>query len=216
MSDKLSLDTDKIYSFYDQYVKNHGINAGWANWEDAKNSYNEASNCSHQTWSEFNSVLDVGSGEGHLLPFLRQERGFTGSYTGIELLDFLHEKAVELYGNMSNANFIYGEFLSHDFASDKFDWVVSLGSFSVKQLRQDEFDLAFCQKMIHLDKYGVSIFLNDINNMRPGRLEEVPDLAAHDISNFVSMIEKNFTPSKVEVKHYPDNNSQPTMVHIIL
>ncbi|MGB3532645.1 MAG: class I SAM-dependent methyltransferase [Microcoleaceae cyanobacterium] len=189
MDNQLSLDTDKIYSFYDKYVKEHGISAGWSTTESATNAYTETSNCSAQKWDRFGNVLDVGSGEGHLLQFLRQKRGFTGSYTGIELLDFFHQKAIERYGNMNNAQFIYGDFLSYDFGQDKFDWVISLGSFSVKQPQQHEFDLAFCRKMINLAEYGVSIFLNDINQMRPNRLEEVPELAAHDINDFVSMVQ---------------------------
>ena len=131
-------------------------------------------------------------------------------------MDFFHEQALDLYGEMSNARFIYGEFLSHDFGVDVFDWIVSLGSFSVKHSQQQECDLACCRKMIDLARYGVSIFLNDINNMRPGRLEEVPDLVAHDIAEFSSMLQRNFAISQLEIKHYPDEQSQPTMVHIIL
>ncbi|NET74013.1 MAG: hypothetical protein F6K62_24675 [Sphaerospermopsis sp. SIO1G2] len=117
---------------------------------------------------------------------------------------------------MSNTNFILDEFLSHDFGENKFDWVVSLGSFSVKHPQQKESDLAFSRKMISLANYGVSIFLNDVKYMRPGRAEEVPDLAFHDIDDFCSMLDDNFSISKVEVKHYPDEKSQPTMIHVIL
>ncbi len=216
MSDELLVKADKIYNFYDKYVKDHGVSSGWATLEDATNSYREASNCSAQRWNEFEKVLDVGSGQGHLLDFLRQERGFAGCYTGIEILDFFHEKAIELYGGRNDAQFIHGEFLNYDFGSETFDWVVSLGSFSVKHPEQQECDLAFCRKMIQLARYGVSIFLNDINNMRPGRLEEVPELAAHDIAEFSSMLQQNFEISKVDIKHYPDEQSQPTMLHIIL
>ena len=58
--------------------------------------------------------------------------------------------------------------------------------------------------------------MNDINYMRPGRLEEVPELATHNVDEFIFMIQENFTTSKIEVKHYPDAQSQPTMIHIIL
>jgi hypothetical protein len=70
--------------------------------------------------------------------------------------------------------------------------------------------------MISLARYGVSLFLNDINHMRPGRLEEVPELAAHGISEFVSMLQTNFVVSSIETKHYPNPDSQPTMIHVIL
>jgi len=214
--EEFSFDVDKIYNFYHRYIKGHGIRAGWATLEDQINSYKEASSCSAQIWNNFGNVLDVGSGQGHFMQFLRQERDFTGRYTGIELLDVLHKEAVEFYGKFSDTHFIYGDFLSHNFGSDRFDWVVSLGSLAVKQIPQNECDLAFCRKMINLAQYGVSIFLNDINYMRPGRLEEVPELATHNVDEFIFMIQENFTTSKIEVKHYPDAQSQPTMIHIIL
>lgn len=216
MSKQISVEVDKIYRFYDRYVVEHGVSCGWGNFEDAINAYQEASNCSHQNWAQFESVLDVGSGQGHLLKFLREERGFQGTYTGIEVLDFFYNQSLELYGEMDGSHFIHDEFLGYDFGDRIFDWVFSLGSFSVKQPNQRETDLAFCRKMIGLAKYGVSIFLNDIQYMRPGRLEEVPDLAAHDIPEFESMLHQNFKLSEVAIKHYPTEKSQPTMIHVVL
>jgi SAM-dependent methyltransferase len=99
MNEQFVVETDRIYTFYDNYVQNHGIAAGWATLEDANNSYQEASNCLAQKWNNFSSVLDVGSGQGHFLPYLRRQRNFKGSYTGIELLDFFHREAVKLYGS---------------------------------------------------------------------------------------------------------------------
>lgn len=215
-SSQVNVDTDKIEGFYDRYVKDHGISAGWSNQSDADNAYREVSSCSAQKWDEFQSVLDVGSGAGHLLKLLRHERHFTGHYVGIELLDFFHDQALEFYGEMENAEFIQAEFLGYDFGETHFDWVISLGSFSVKQSNQAESDLAFCRKMIALANYGVSIFLNDIDQMRPGRLEEVPDLAAHNINDFVAMVRDNFDVSDIAVNHYPTERSQPTMIHIVL
>lgn len=213
---EFSFDSNKVQDFYDRYIEGYGIKAGWATQEDAINTYKQASSCSAQVWSNFESVLDAGSGQGHFMEFLRQKRNFTGKYTGIELLEILHKDAVSLYGKFSNTDWIHGEFLRHNFGSDKFDWVFSMGSLGVKQLPQKDCDLAFCGKMIELARYGISIFLNDVKYMRPGRLKEVPDLAAHDIDEFASMIQKNFAVSEIEIKHYPEERSQPTMVHVIL
>ncbi len=211
-----SFDSNKVQDFYDRYIEGHGIKAGWATQDDAINTYKQASSCSAQVWSDFESVLDAGSGQGHFMDFLRQKYSFTGKYTGNEIVEILHKEAVNIYGEFENTDWIHGEFLSHDFGSDKFDWVFSLGSLGVKQIPQKDCDLAFCTKMIELARYGISIFLNDVKHMRPGRLEEVPDLAAHDIDKFASMIQENFTGSKIEIKHYPEQWSQPTMVHVIL
>ena len=132
---------------------------------------------------------------------------------GIEVLDFFHKKAVELYGNQTHTNFIHGEFLNYDFGGKKFDWVFSLGSLSVKQIQQEKHDLVNCRKMIDLANYGISIYLNDIHQMKPGRLEEVPDLAGHDIPKFVSMLEEKLKVSKIEVIHFPSIDSQKTIIH---
>ena len=93
---------------------------------------------------------------------------------------------------------------------------MSLGGLAVKQNQQQEYDLAFCRKMISLARFGISIYLNDMNQMRPVRLEQVPDLAAHDIEDFVSMLKEESSESKVEVVHYPLSNSQNTMIHLVL
>lgn len=161
-------------------------------------------------------MLDVGSGQGHLLPFLTAQRGFAGRYTGLELLPSFHNTASELYGHHSHAEFICAEFLAHDFGAAKFDYVLSLGGLSVKQPRQDEYDRAFCKKMAGLAHYGISLYLNDAKQMRPGRLEAVPDLVAHDIPQFVAMLEKELAPVGIEVTHYPEPSSQNTMIHVEL
>ncbi len=213
---KVLVEVDKIHSFYDKYIKQHGFSAGWSTKQSAESSYQSASSCSHQRWSDFETVLDVGSGEGHFFDFLRSQCGFKGQYTGLELLPFFYQNSLELYGDKENAEFIFSEFLKYDFGERKFDWVISLGSLAVKQKQQQEYDLAVCRKMIDLAKYGVTVYLNDINQMKPGRLEEVPELAAHDIDRFTAMLQKECDFSSMEIVHYPTPDSQKTMIHLIL
>jgi len=210
---------ERINEYYAEYVVKHGVSAGWSSDEIARNSYAAAASFEEQQWTSFQSVLDVGSGQGHLMDFLRKDKLFTGHYTGLELLPMFHNVAVEKYGSDSNAEFIQGDFMEYDFGSVKFDWVASLGALSFKQeneQEQDAYDLEFCRKMIALAQYGITVYLNDIDHMRPGRLKEVPNLAAHKISDFVSMLRQNFPISKVEVMHYPTPDSQNTMVHAYL
>lgn len=216
MDNKFLVDTDKIQRFYKDYTNKHGVSCGWSSIESAITAYTAASNCVDQRWSDFQTVLDVGSSDGHLLPFLRSERNFQGQYTGVELIPSSHENAIKFYGKEDQAEFICSEFLSYDFGTRKFDWVMSLGGLSVKQEQQQEYDLAFCRKMVSLARYGITVYLNDINQMPPGRLEQFPDLAAHNINDFVSMLKKENSTSKVEFVHFPSPNSQKTMIHLVL
>ena len=69
--------------------------------------------------------------------------------------------------------------------------------------------------MSKLAKSGFTIFLNDIEQMRPGRLEELPDLAAHNVPEFIDLVKKVAKAAKVEVVHFPEPTSQKTLVHAV-
>lgn len=213
--DKL-VDTKTIRDFYTAYVQKHGVSAGWSSMETAINAYGAVSSGAGQRWGEYRSVLDVGSGEGHLFEFLAAQRGFAGHYTGLEVLPFFHEKACELYQRHNQTSFVCAEFLGHDFGAARFDWVLSLGGLSVKQPRQADYDREFCRKMAKLANHGISVYLNDIRQMRPGRLAELPDLNAHDIPAFVAMLNEELEPAAIEVMHYPTPSSQNAIVHATL
>ena len=211
----MQTDSKRINDFYEEYVVKHGVSAGWSSMDKARMSYDAVSCFEAQNWSAWENVLDVGSGEGHLLEFLRRQRGFRGRYTGLEILPMFHEAAMEKYGGDSNSDFVCGEFLEYDFGDAKYDWVLSLGALAVKQERQAEYDLAFCSKMLKLARHGISVYLNDVEQMKPGRREALPSLAAHKIHEFVEMLENNFSLARIEVMHYPDANSQSTMLHLM-
>jgi SAM-dependent methyltransferase len=198
-------------------VEKNGTTIGWSSAQVAYNNYWAISNCAAQAWSQFQSVLDVGCGEGHFLPFLRKERHFSGQYTGLELLPFFYQKSVEFYGGQEKAEFIEAEFLNYKFSeSAKFDWVISLGGLSVKQELQQEYDREFCQKMLGLARYGISIYLNDVKYQKPGRQEQFPNLHFHNMAQFTAMLEQISPTSTVEMTHYPTPTSQNTIVHVLL
>ena len=213
------VDSDKINTFYERYTQKHGTTNGWPSLKIAHDVYIGASNCPTQKWTEFQSLLDVGSGEGHLLPFLRKHRVFTGQYTGLELLTSSHQKAVKLYGNQDQVNFINAEFLTYPFMDcQKFDWVVSLGSLGIRQESPEKHDLAFCQKMLDLARYGISIYLNDQDNLNIERAPEFPEIVYHNVSEFTAMLKQICSHLKVEVTNYPTANTKDTIltVHGIL
>lgn len=212
----LSTKTDKINHFYQEYVRKYGISAGWSTKQSAENAYRAASSYSDQHWHDFESVLDVGSGDGHFLSFLRSHCGFRGQYTGIELLSFFYENAVDFYGRQDGVEFIHADFLNYEFGVKKFDWVFSLGSLAVKQEQQEERNLTVCRKMISLAKYGLSIYLNDTHQMAQEKRDGVLGLATHEVGIFTSMLKQECDVANIEVIHYPLSSSQDTMIHLTL
>ncbi|MDJ0509982.1 MAG: class I SAM-dependent methyltransferase [Crocosphaera sp.] len=219
LNQKRIVDIQKIETFYQKYTHLHGTTNGWPSLDIAEDVYLGASNCSSQKWVQFKSVLDVGSGEGHFLPFLRKHRGFTGQYTGLELLNSSHQQAIELYGYQNQVNFLQGEFLSYSFANgEKFDWVFSLGSLGIRQESPEQHDWDFCQKMLELARFGISIYLNDQDNTYIERTPEFPEIVYHDAAKFTAMLKQICPRLKVEVSHYPTPNTKDTIltVHGIL
>ena len=219
-SDRQIDELEPIHEFYRNKIKKYSLgdleqSVGWLSKESALDCYFHSSNSLHQRWSEFQEVLDIGSGHGSILPVLRTERNFTGTYTGIELLKEFHQSAVERFKEDSKAIWICNDFLIYDFKDKKFDWILSLGSFGVKSPQQEQRDIDTVRKMSKLAKYGFTIFLNDIEQMRPGRLEELPDLAAHNIPEFLDLIKAIMKVAKVETVHFPKPTSQKTLVHVV-
>lgn len=194
------IDTQRILDFYTHYIEHHGVSAGWSSMDYALQLYDLSSNCSYQHWPTFHSVLDVGSGEGHFKKFLRQQRQFTGQYTGLEMLPEFHKTALEKYSQDEKVELMCEEFLEYDFGDRKFDWVFSLGSLSVKQENLHERDLAFCKKMAALSRFGLTIYLNDEKLVNQKYLDNVNNLAVHNIDNFLKMLGQNFSPVILQVE----------------
>ena len=219
-SDRQIDELESIHEFYRNKIKKYSLgdpeqSVGWSSKESALDCYFHSLNYPCQRWREFQEVLDIGSGQGSLLTVLRTERNFTGTYTGIELMREFYQNAIERFKVDPKAIWICNDFLIHDFKDKKFDWILSLGSFSVKSSQQKQRDIATVRKMVELARYGFTIFLNDSEQMRPGRLEEVPDLAVHNIPEFVDLIKKITKVAKVETVHFPKPTSQKTLVHVV-
>jgi SAM-dependent methyltransferase len=214
--EKLSVDIERIKDFYQDYFKKANLTCGWSSFKSAVDSYSAASDSSYQNWEKINSVLDVGAGEGHLLRYLRLKKNFVGKYVGLELLQQCCQKAIELYGKDPLFEFICDEFLNYNFGEQKFDWVVSLGSLSVKQNQQREYEKASVKKMLNLAKYGVSIYLNDQNKVDKEQIKGLEDLAMHDIPSFITLVKEECIPQEITVNHFPTEESYKTMIHLLL
>lgn len=212
-NDWVSVDKDKNQSFYEEYCEITGNTLGWESPISAAVIYEAASNSPYQNWRTISNLLDVGSGSGHLLSFLRSIRGYQGSYTGIEILPMFYDIAIANYGSEKSVEFILADFLQYPFDNMKFDWVVSLGSLSVKQDDQLAYDWAMCQKMIRLSHFGVSIYINDPMNSPAIITDYYPNLAWHKTHDFENML-KEMGVKEVQAVHFPISvDAVGTIVH---
>lgn len=213
---KLPVDIECISDFYNRGISNFGAHAiqavCWSSSELALQCYYAVSQSKLQDWNQIHSVLDFGSGQGHLLPFIRQMRGFRGQYLGVELIPEFHDVAMQLYATDKNAKFICTEFLSHGFQNQIFDWVISLGSFGVAQPQQEKSDITKIRKISTLARRGFSIYLNDVNKMA-----SVPkDLAAHDLDKFSSLILDQHPDAQIDLAWFPTPESYQSVIHVLL
>lgn len=210
----IQADRDRVEKFYKSYVEQHGMQAGWSSMSVAADNYAVATDHRCQRWDMFESVLDVGSGQARFYDYLRRERGFLGTYEGIEILPMFHSAASRRLRDQSGVTLIEADFLAHDYEARRFDWVFSLGSLGVFHSEQDAHDLATVTKMLRLARGGVTVYLNDLHRMPSGRLEEVPDLVAHDIPRFVRRVEDLDEAADIEVCCSSEARHR-TLVHVL-
>jgi SAM-dependent methyltransferase len=207
-------DPQKIQAFYDNYFELTGETNGWPSTQAALTIYHEGSNSPYQVWEQFKDVLDVGSGEGHFAAYLRDIRKFTGDYIGIEILPMFYEQSIMRYGDHTNAKFILADFLRHEFGAEKFDWITSLGSLSVRQSRQHDHDLAVCHKIHKLARFGFSIYINDPQHTPADIKKHTPQLAYHDPISFLTLLKNEFRIQNAQaVSFSTGGDTRGTMIH---
>lgn len=205
-------DEETIRQFYERYVQNSGTTIGWSSMESAFSAYQGATGSNQQRWVDFQSVLDIGSGEGHLLPYLRERCGFSGHYTGIEILSSFYERAVRLYSGVDKAQFIRADFLSYDFGDASFNWVISLGANSVKHDDQEAYDRQLCTRMVELTSLGLSIYVNDAEFFPQERFKDAPGLVAHDVNGIADLL-RDLNMTNIQVNHFSKRIPHQTIIH---
>lgn len=179
---------DRVRAFYADYHARFGHTSGWPSAEDARRVYAAACDAPEVDWSRVDSVLDVGSGEGRLLGYLRRACGFTGAYLGVELLEDAHRRAARRFRNDPDATFVRADFDAMDLGGARFDWVFSLGSLAVRQPDQAERDRATLRRMIAAARVGVVLYVNDASRMPPWQRDDMPELAVHDLAAVCTLL----------------------------
>ncbi len=106
------------------------------------------------------TVLDVGSGTGVLLPYLRSAVGAGGKITAVDFSEKMLAKAQEKFAHFKNIEFLVGDILETDFPAESFDLVICLNFFPHLHIRKGE----FIRKMKSVLKSGGSlIIMHDIS-----------------------------------------------------
>ena len=214
----LQVDIEPMLQAYRRHISHFPLGSiqcvGWKSEQSARENYSAATNV--QDWKNTRNILDIGSGYSGLLPFLRQERNYNGSYTGIEIVDEIANVANSRVSHDPLARVIGDEFLAHDFTIHgfrTFNWLLSLGIFTYKQPDQEKFDIAVLRKMKELKEIGITIYLNDESRVPPEKIESCPYFRAVDISSMVNRIATIVHPDHLDIIRYPHEESQKVMVH---
>ncbi len=98
------------------------------------------------------TILDVGSGLGHLYEFLLPLKVV---YTGIEVVPEFVKSAKERY---PGANFIEGDFLTCDF-NGKYDYVLCSGALNIEVVNYKDYLEAMIKRMFYLASWGLAFNL---------------------------------------------------------
>lgn len=96
------------------------------------------------------SFLDIGSGLGLFIDYMREHKIETVDYLGIDLMQQFIDYSKTTY---SNYNFVMGNFIAADFYLDKkYDYVFALGVLVSRVSEYETYLLEFIKKMISCSK----------------------------------------------------------------
>lgn len=126
------MDFSEIADYYDESCRSTEHSWQAACWFSEEDQYVRFSIVNGIINAPNSSILDVGCGQGDFCTFAQNKNLL---YTGIDVSGLMIEKAKQRF---PKANFVQWDFLSLP-PEEKFDYVLALGSFSIKTNDQYEY-----------------------------------------------------------------------------
>lgn len=195
---------------------------GWSSQSNQYLGFEIATTFSGINWQDVNNILDVGCGYGNLVEYLRENKNFSGEYTGIDILPEFIQEATKIYGNDKRNKFIQGNFLTHNWR-EGYDVVVSLGIISVNYDQPNEYgekSKYYANKsidlMVKLAKMGMSLYFLNEANVPVSQKQINSNIAFYQPWEIQQMIE-NVADKRCEsltIESYPDINDVKTIAKV--
>ena len=165
-------DRKALVKLYEGRFKELGVDVrtlGWKSYEEQALRFKVLCEVGDLSGS---SVCDIGCGFGDLLPFLR-ERFHDVSYTGIDIVPSLLEKAQELHPGI---DFICQDIVESEY-SIRHDYFLSSGALSFRIEDNICYSRRMIEKMFHLANRGIAVnFLTSyVNFQRPHNFHYRPE-----------------------------------------
>lgn len=153
------MDSSEIAAYYDQSCRNsqYGWQASLLFSEDDQYVRFATVN---SIIAPNSSVLDVGCGQGDFCPFAKIKNLF---YTGVDVSGEMIQKAKQKF---PAANFVQWDFVSNPI-EEKFDYVMALGTFSLKVENQYEYiEKALRQCFANCNKAVAATILTTVSDVK--------------------------------------------------
>lgn len=125
--------------------------------------------------AEGDTVLDVGTGTGVLIPFLVEAVGNTGSVTALDFAEAMVVKAAQKYGHLSRVNYMAADIMKYQ-PERCFSQVVCLNFFPHVKDKQ-----AFISRVKELlVPNGSLVIMHDISRQTVNSIHETSDVVKED------------------------------------
>jgi len=154
-----NMDSNEIAAYYDQSCRDsqYGWQASFLFSEDDQYVRFATVN---SIIAPNSSVLDVGCGQGDFCPFAKTKNLL---YTGLDISGEMIQKAKQKF---PMANFVQWDFVSNPI-EEKFDYVMALGTFSLKVENQYEYiEKALIQCFVNCKKAVAATILTTVSDVK--------------------------------------------------
>ncbi|MBW4484502.1 MAG: class I SAM-dependent methyltransferase [Tildeniella torsiva UHER 1998/13D] len=197
---------------------------GWHSYSVQHLGFENSTAFSEIEWSGINSILDIGCGCGNLVEYLREERGFIGKYTGIDIVPEFIRDAKSLYGKDPRNNFILDDFLTIKWEK-KYDIALAIGVLSVnydspEKQGKKSMNYAFqaIKLLAELSNFGISLTFINQESCADLLISSNPDMSFYKSSEIRRIIESIYDGKhkSLIIENYPNKVSIRGVARVIL